>query len=474
MKRRLIAAAAALTLCLGLGAPAWAAGDDMAAKFPAVNTYPGFADVKDGDWYADTVKLCYEVGLMNGKNTGFDPQGIITISEAAAIAARMGDILSGGDGVIANPAGAAHWYTGAMTYMHRLANQAGSDALEQILGYPEEPATRLIFLKLLALAVDVDLLSPVNTITALPDTADTELLTFYNAGILTGVNAYGTFQGSGTLSRAECAAMAARIARPELRAVFTPEVPNREDPDFDFAAYATGYAGDTPYLLWGDGITVTLGEYADEAVKTSLELYSLCQEQGAAFSWNNTYGGQTFSEYVQQQALYNALHRAWAASDAAPVADPEALAGWAASTDRLKAKHILVEDEALARDLYAKLQIDPSQFDLLLLQHGTDPGMLTEPDGYVFGPGYMVAEFEEGTKALQPGEIGAPVKSQYGWHIIQRLPLTLEDYQKALNEEGWPAFLSDPSTGGYSRNPAFYYDVDISTYFSGYTRLWDL
>ena len=45
---------------------------------------------------------------------------------------------------------------------------------------------------------------------------------FYNAGILTGTDDSGTFEGDKRLSRAEAAAMIARIVRPSLRRRFTP------------------------------------------------------------------------------------------------------------------------------------------------------------------------------------------------------------------------------------------------------------
>ena len=38
-------------------------------------------------------------------------------------------------------------------------------------------------------------------------------------------------------------------------------------------------------------------------------------------------------------------------------------------------------------------------------------------DGYTFGPGEMVTEFEEGTTALAVGEISQPIQSDYGYTI---------------------------------------------------------
>lgn len=106
--------------------------------------------------------------------------------------------------------------------------------LETVLGadlYQVDPmahtATRLDFAQLLGLAAD-GLLDPINDITDIPDcegAVEEAVLPFYQAGILTGIDAYGTFEPNGTLSRAELATMAARLIQPELRQSFTPALP---------------------------------------------------------------------------------------------------------------------------------------------------------------------------------------------------------------------------------------------------------
>ena len=74
----------------------------------------------------------------------------------------------------------------------------------------------------LAEVVPPEALPSINTISSLPDTDDEEVLAFYNAGILTGMDKFGTFHGDKPLSRKEMAAMLSRIARPALRVSFTP------------------------------------------------------------------------------------------------------------------------------------------------------------------------------------------------------------------------------------------------------------
>ena len=100
--------------------------------------------------------------------------------------------------------------------------------------------------------------------------------------------------------------------------------------------------------------------------------------------------------------------------------------------DYLRAKHILVEDKALAEDILKKAQ-GGEDFDKLIAEHNTDPGMPSYPDGYVFTDGEMVKPFEDCVKSLKPDEIGI-CESDFGWHIIKRLSLTGD-------EEGFSGWL---------------------------------
>ena len=106
----------------------------------------------------------------------------------------------------------------------------------------------------------------------------------------------------------------------------------------------------------------------------------------------------------------------------------------------LRAKHILLKEdagtssrEAEAREL-AEQARNGADFDALIAQHGEDPGMAANATGYVFPEGQMVQEFYEGTLALELNAISDPVRTSYGWHIIQRLPLDEEIYQAHTQE----------------------------------------
>jgi foldase protein PrsA len=87
----------------------------------------------------------------------------------------------------------------------------------------------------------------------------------------------------------------------------------------------------------------------------------------------------------------------------------------------IHARHILVatEDEAKA----IKAQLDKgADFAALAKEKSTEPAAKTSGgDLGFFGHGKMDPDFEKAAFALKVKEISQPVKSQFGWHVIQLL-----------------------------------------------------
>lgn len=90
------------------------------------------------------------------------------------------------------------------------------------------------------------------------------------------------------------------------------------------------------------------------------------------------------------------------------------------SGNEYKARHILVEKEAEAKDIIAKLKSNPKAFEALAKDKSKDPGSKANGgDLGWFDPRGMVPEFGDAVAKLQKGKFtDAPVKSQFGYHVI--------------------------------------------------------
>ena len=91
------------------------------------------------------------------------------------------------------------------------------------------------------------------------------------------------------------------------------------------------------------------------------------------------------------------------------------------STDRVRARHILVKDKKKAMRLRDQVVAAPERFPELAKAHSTDPSSARRGgDLGFFGRGRMVPEFEVVAFELKaPAEISEIVETQYGFHIIQ-------------------------------------------------------
>jgi len=87
--------------------------------------------------------------------------------------------------------------------------------------------------------------------------------------------------------------------------------------------------------------------------------------------------------------------------------------------EEVKASHILVATEELANDVKAKI-VAGEDFAELAKQYSTDESTkeLGGDLGF-FAKGDMVKEFEEVAFSLEVGLVSAPVKTEYGYHIIK-------------------------------------------------------
>jgi len=115
--------------------------------------------------------------------------------------------------------------------------------------------------------------------------------------------------------------------------------------------------------------------------------------------------------------------------------------------DQVWARHILVADQATAQSVLNQL-VNGGDWATLAAEYSTDTGS-KDIGGDVgwFGPGAMIAEFENAAFNLPVGATSQPIESTYGWHIIQVLghenrPLTDTEY-KTLTDAKFQEWLTE-------------------------------
>lgn len=103
--------------------------------------------------------------------------------------------------------------------------------------------------------------------------------------------------------------------------------------------------------------------------------------------------------------------------------------------DQTHVRHILVKLSEVVSDTEAKHKMDTikerldngKDFAELAKQFSEDGSATNGGDLGWVNPGDTVPPFEQAMNALKPGEISAPVKSPFGWHIIQVIERRKQD-----------------------------------------------
>ncbi|HUH15519.1 MAG TPA: peptidylprolyl isomerase [Gaiellaceae bacterium] len=86
-------------------------------------------------------------------------------------------------------------------------------------------------------------------------------------------------------------------------------------------------------------------------------------------------------------------------------------------------RHILVKGKAQADDLHAQL-LDGGNFEALAKKHSEDTGSKANGGKLTISKGQTVAPFDKTAFELKIDETSAPVKTEFGFHIIQALSAT--------------------------------------------------
>ena len=105
---------------------------------------------------------------------------------------------------------------------------------------------------------------------------------------------------------------------------------------------------------------------------------------------------------------------------------------------QIRARHILIktnelvsEDEARRRLVSLKERLDnKADFAELARSNSEDASAVKGGELGWLSPGDTVPDFERAMNELKPGEVSAPVRTQFGWHLIQVLESRSEDMSR--------------------------------------------
>lgn len=122
-----------------------------------------------------------------------------------------------------------------------------------------------------------------------------------------------------------------------------------------------------------------------------------------------------------------------------------------AKLEQTRARHILIKTSEVLSDTDAEARllgirervVNGADFGELAKASSADLSAAKGGDLGWLNPGDTVPEFERAMNALQPGEVSAPVKSPFGWHLIQVVERRVQDVTDERKRNAARAALRD-------------------------------
>jgi parvulin-like peptidyl-prolyl isomerase len=221
------------------------------------------------------------------------------------------------------------------------------------------------------------------------------------------------------------------------------ELMARAKKSYDTQKRAFPKAGSTEYeQLKGQAVTflVQQAEVEEQAKAMGIEISDAKVDKEIARYKKQFYGGsdaryekavkqqgltdEQAREAIRQQLVSQALFKK--VTGTVKVSDADIKAYYASHKSQYvqpesrEVRHILVPKKALADSLYAQLKAG-ANFAKLAKRYSKDPGSAANGGKLTVSKGQTVAEFDKAAFSLKKGQLSAPVKTQYGYHIIQAL-----------------------------------------------------
>ena len=194
--------------------------------------------------------------------------------------------------------------------------------------------------------------------------------------------------------------------------------------------------------LKGQAVTflVQRAEIDEQASQNGIDLSDAKVDQAIARYKKQFYGGSDarYEKAVKQQgltdaqardeiraslvsqALFKKLTKNVKASDADIRAYYNSHRSQYGQPESRDVRHILVPSKSLADSLYSQLK-GGANFAKLAKKYSKDPGSASNGGKLTVSKGQTVPQFDKVAFSLKTGQLSPPVKTQYGYHIIQAL-----------------------------------------------------
>lgn len=179
-------------------------------------------------------------------------------------------------------------------------------------------------------------------------------------------------------------------------------------------------------------------KYSASEEEIATEFDALKEQYGESFKDVLAQNGLT-EDALKNNIRFNILQKKATAD--VEVTDEEIKTYYDQASTELNARHILVADEATAKEVVEKINAG-EDFAKLAKEYSTDTGS-AEKGGDLgwFSVGTMVPEFNDAAYAMKKGEVSAPVQSEFGFHIIKLIDTravkdygTLEEKKEEIRE----------------------------------------
>ena len=169
----------------------------------------------------------------------------------------------------------------------------------------------------------------------------------------------------------------------------------------------------------------------------------------------------TALQYLADNEYMAATHILLMTIDPATYAalDEEAAAAKKAKAEEIAAELQAIEDDAARLARFAELKAEYCE----------DTGKSVYPNGYIFLPGTMVTVFEEPVLSLKEYQVSDPVLSDYGYHVIMRLPLDPDGVIEYSSDGTALTARSKAANEAYGKDLQDYFDSLTVEYKDGFT-----